>query len=77
MKLVDLPLYAHAFVPIEFNLTNCLITKLPAFVTVPSNIAGNPVNPPIVPTIPGLVTIPGIREVLKLLIPVIGNIYGI
>lgn len=28
-------------------------------------IGGEPVNPPIIPTIPGLETLPGFREILK------------
>lgn len=58
-------MYAHILVPIEFDYDTCLISKLPAYVYVPTNIAGQPVNPPIVPKIPGLGTIPGFREILK------------
>lgn len=77
LHVVDSPVYAHITVPIEFNLDTCEITRLPAFVIVPTDIGGNPINPPVVPTIPGLKTLPGFREILKKLIPVIGNIYNL
>ena len=51
--------------PIEFDYDTCLISKLPAYVFVPTNIAGQPVDPPIVPAVPGISTIPGFREILK------------
>ena len=75
--MIDLPVYAHILVPAEFNMTTCELTELPAHVFVPVDIGGQPINPPVVPTIPGLETLPGLREVLAALIPAIGNIYGL
>lgn len=50
-------------VPIEFT-GQCLISSLPAFVHVPSNIAGHPVTPPRIPKVPGLTSIAGFEEIL-------------
>ncbi|KAK4501618.1 hypothetical protein PRZ48_007427 [Zasmidium cellare] len=64
LHYVQLPVYAHILVYIEYT-NDCLISKLPAHVYVPTMIGGEPINPPIIPTIPGLETLPGFREILK------------
>lgn len=73
LHYIDFPVEAHILVPAEFNMTTCLLTKLPAFVQVPSAIGGNPVNLPGVPAIPGLSELPGLREVLKALAPALNG----
>jgi hypothetical protein len=64
---IPLPVYAHIIVPIEFDYDICLISKLQAYVFVPVNIAGQPVNPSITPAVPGLATVPGFRGILQML----------
>lgn len=75
LAVIDLPVYAHIFVPAEFNLTTCELRTLPAWVTVPSDIGGNPIDIPTLPPIPGLPNnrIPGVRELLALLVPALNR----
>lgn len=76
LGFVDLPVHAHVLVPAQFNLSTCLLSELVANIYVPSSVAGIPVDPPTLPVIPGLTTLPGLSNVLKKLdIP--GNPYDL
>lgn len=68
LGVLDLPVSAHVPVPAQFNLTSCLLSELRADVYVPSKIGGNPVDTPELPAIPGLDKLPGVRELLKVLL---------
>ncbi|KXT18580.1 hypothetical protein AC579_9796 [Pseudocercospora musae] len=76
-QVVQVPVRTRIVVPAEFDLETCLIILLPTYITFPTDIAGEPINPPIVPTIPGLAQLPGFRPILQALIPAIGNLYNV
>lgn len=65
LHTVPSPVYTRIVVPAEYDEDTCLITKLPTYITIPSDIAGNPIHPPKVPAIPGLAQLPGIQPILK------------
>lgn len=77
LHVVPLPVYTRLVVPAVFDEETCLITSLPTYITIPTNIAGIPIDPPIVPPIPGLAMLPGFRPILKALIPFIGDMFGL
>ncbi|KAF7192348.1 hypothetical protein HII31_06380 [Pseudocercospora fuligena] len=76
-QVVQVPVRTRIVVPAEFDQETCLITLLPTYITIPTDIAGEPINPPIIPTIPGLAKLPGFRPILQALIPAIGNLYNV
>ena len=76
-QVVQVPVRTRIVVPAEFDEETCLITLLPTYITIPTDIAGNPIDPPIVPAIPGLDKLPGFQPILRQLIPAIGDIFGL
>ncbi|KAK4616129.1 hypothetical protein CLAFUW4_10450 [Fulvia fulva] len=74
---VLLPIKTRIVVPAEFNPDTCLITELPTYITIPIDIAGNPINPPIIPAIPGLDRLPGLSTIIDMLPPAIRSSLGL
>lgn len=77
LHVIPLPIDTRIVVPAIFDEETCLITELPTYITIPTSLAGNPINPPTVPKIPGLERLPGFQPILRALIPAIGNIYNL
>lgn len=76
-QVVQVPVRRCIVVPAEFDEETCLITMLPTYITIPTDIAGNPTDPPIVPKLLGIDKLPGFQSILRQLIPAIGDIFGL
>ena len=48
---VAIPVTFSADVFLTYDLSNCLIYNIQAFATIPTDIAGIPISPPILPTL--------------------------
>ena len=77
LHVVQTPVYTRIVVPAVFDEETCLIKELPTYITIPTNIAGISIKAPQVPKIEGLDRLPGFRPILKALVPVIGDIFGL
>nr|OQO22310.1 hypothetical protein B0A51_09905 [Rachicladosporium sp. CCFEE 5018] len=48
LHAIAIPVTFHADVHLEYNLDSCLMQKIQAFATIPTVVAGIPINPPII-----------------------------
>ncbi|PIB01420.1 hypothetical protein CB0940_02219 [Cercospora beticola] len=77
LQVLQAPVRTRIVVPAEFDPETCLITSLPTYIMLPTDIAGNTINPPRIPKILGIDRLPGFKPILQLLVPAIGDIFNV